>query len=80
MKKTEKNEKKSENMEKVEKSEQKFFPRLGRKLSLGSVFKPFRFVSIFSESNQIGSIEVEKMQILRKLWPINGSLEFCILL
>ena len=56
--------KKSENTEKVEKSEQKFFPRLGRKLSLGSVFKPFCFVSIFSESNQIGSIEVEKMQIL----------------
>ena len=52
-------------MEKVEKSEQKFFPRLGRKLSLGSVFKPFCFVSIFSESNQIGSIEVEKMQILK---------------
>ena len=66
MKKTEK---KSENTEKVEKSEQKIFPRLGIKLSLGSVFKPFRFVSIFSESNQIGSIEVEKMQILIKKYP-----------
>ena len=55
-------EKKSENTEKVKKSEQKKFPRLGRKLILGSVFMPFRF---FSESNQIGSIEVEKMQILK---------------
>ena len=40
-------------------------------MSLGSVFMPFRFVSIFSESNQIGSIEVEKMQILDIIDIIN---------
>ena len=40
-------------------------------MSLGSVFIPFRFVSIFSESNQIGSIEVEKMQILDIIDIIN---------
>ena len=52
------------NTEKVEKSQQKTFLRLGRKSSLGSVLIPFRFVSIFSESNQIGSIDIEKMQIV----------------
>ena len=63
-------EKKPENTEKVEKVKKtkkvnkKIFLRVGRKLSLGCVLIPFHFVSIFSESNQIGSIEVEKMQIL----------------